>query len=29
MAYFYWFMAVGFAILVAAIIETVVTRNDD
>lgn len=29
MSYFYWIMALGFAVVLAAVIETTVNRNDD
>ena len=29
MSYFYWIMALGFAVVLAAVIESTVTRNDD
>ena len=29
MSYFYWIMALGLAVVLAAVIETTVTRNDD
>ena len=29
MSYFYWIMALGFAVVLAAVIETTATSNDD
>lgn len=29
MSYFYWITGVSFAVLLAALLETVATRNDD